>query len=98
VKRIKNRDKASKRKPKLVLSELKTPKSRRTLVLTPQILGKLRKLHAQQAETRIAAGELWQDLGMILASEVGTLMDPDNFSHTFSKLAQRAGLGALASA
>jgi integrase len=38
-------------------------------------------------------GELWQDHGLIFASEVGTPMDPDNFSHTFSKLAKRAGLG-----
>ncbi|MGW2310796.1 hypothetical protein [Actinomadura luteofluorescens] len=32
---------------------------------------------------------------MIIASEVGTAMDPDNFSHTFSKLAKRAVLGHL---
>lgn len=33
VKRIKDRDKASGRKTRLVVGELKTPKSRRTLVL-----------------------------------------------------------------
>ena len=29
----------------------------------------------------------------IFASEVGTPMDPDNFSHSFARLCQRAGLG-----
>ena len=93
VKRIKNRDKSSDRKTRLVISELKTPKSRRTLVLTPQIVAKLRALRARQAEAKIAAGGLWRDHGLVFASEVGTPMDPDNFSHTFSKLAKRAGLG-----
>ena len=47
----------------------------------------------QQAEAQIAAGLLWQDHGLIFASEVGTPMDPDNFSHSFTWLCRRAGLG-----
>ena len=31
----------------------------------------------------MAAGMLWQDHGLIFAREVGTPMDPDNFSHSF---------------
>ena len=41
----------------------------------------------------MAAGSLWQDHGLIFASEVGTPMDPDNFSHSFVRLCERAGLG-----
>ena len=41
----------------------------------------------------MAAGPLWQDHGLIFASEVGTPMDPDNFSHSFARLCERAGLG-----
>ena len=41
----------------------------------------------------MAAGALWQDDGLIFASEVGTPMDPDNFSHSFARLCERAGLG-----
>ena len=41
----------------------------------------------------MAAGALWRDHGLIFASEVGTPMDPDNFSHSFSRLCERAGLG-----
>ncbi|MBD2891362.1 Tyrosine recombinase XerC [Actinomadura sp. RB99] len=76
-----------------MVGELKTPKSRRTLVLTPQLVAKLRTLHTRRAKAKIAAGELWQDHGLVFASEIGTPMDPDNFSHIFSKLAKRAGLG-----
>ena len=46
----------------------------------------------------MAAGSLWQDHGLIFASEVGTPMDPDNFSHSFARLCERAGPGSLASA
>ena len=46
----------------------------------------------------MAAGALWRDHGLIFASEVGTPMDPDNFSHSFPRLCERAGLGHLASA
>jgi len=46
---------------RIVLSELKTAKPRRTLVLTPEIVCKLRTLHADQAKTRLAFGEAWQD-------------------------------------
>ncbi|WP_084551052.1 tyrosine-type recombinase/integrase [Actinomadura rifamycini] len=41
----------------------------------------------------MAAEELWKEHKQIFTTEVGTPMDPDNFSHTFSKLAQRAGPG-----
>jgi len=45
----------------------------------------------RQAEAQIAARILWQDHGLIFASEVKTPMDPDNFSHSFSRLCERAG-------
>jgi integrase len=93
VKRIKNRDKENGRQTRLVVSELKTAKSRRTLVLTPEIVARLRTHRSRQSEAKIAAGPLWRDHGLIFTSEVGTPMDPDNFSHTFSKLCQKAGLG-----
>jgi integrase len=93
VRRIKDRDKSSGRRTRLVIGGLKTPKSRRTLTLTPQLVAVFRQHRARQAETQIAAGTLWQDHGLIFASEVGTPMDPDNFSHSFSRLCERAGLG-----
>jgi integrase len=93
VRRIKNRDSTSERKTRLVVSELKTPKSRRTLILTPEILARLREHRARQLQVKIAAGELWQEHGLVFTSEVGTPIDPDNFSHAFSRLCESAGLG-----
>jgi hypothetical protein len=84
VKRIKERDTSSGRRTRLVVSELKTPKSRRTLALTSEMLARFRQHRARQAEVQMAAGTLWQDHGLIFASEVGTPMDPDNFSHSFT--------------
>jgi integrase len=73
--------------------QLKTPKSRRLLALTPELAARFQQRRARQAETQIAAGPLWQDHGLIFASEVGTPMDPDNFPHSFARLCERAGLG-----
>ncbi|PWU46262.1 site-specific integrase [Micromonospora globispora] len=94
VKRIKERDPArTDRRTCLVVSELKTRRSRRTLYLTPQLVELLRRHRARQAEERLAAGETWQDHGLVFPSEVGTPLDPDNFSHRLSALCKRAGLG-----
>jgi len=93
VKRVKDRDASSGRRTRLVVSELKTPKSRRTLTLTPELVSRFRQHRVRQAEVQMAAGPLWQDHGLIFASEVGTPMDPDNFSHSFARLCERAGLG-----
>src|SRR6266852_6512238 len=93
VKRIKDRNNASARKTQLVVSELKTPKSRRTLTLTPEIMDKLREHGARQAQLESLAGALWQDHGLVFTSDVGTPIDPDNFSHAFSRLCESAGLG-----
>ena len=56
-------------------------------------VARFRQHRARQAETQMAAGTLWQDHGLIFASEIGTPMDPDNFSHSFARLCERAGLG-----
>jgi integrase len=91
--RVKDRDASSGRRTRLVISELKTPKSRRTLTLTPELVARFRQHRVRQAEVQMAAGPLWQDHGLIFASEVGTPMDPDNFSHSFARLCEGAGLG-----
>jgi integrase len=93
VKRIKTRTASSPYRTQLSVAELKTPKSRRTLALTAELLAALRQHHARQAEARIAAGALWQDHGLIFTTEIGTPIDPESFAHTFSRLCKKAGLG-----
>ena len=92
VKRVQDRT-ASDRQTRLVVGELKTARSRRTLFLTPQLVDLLRRHRARLAEERIAVGEAWQDHGLIFPSELGTPLNPDNVSHVFSRICRRAGLG-----
>jgi len=93
VQRIKNREMQPGHRTQLIVGDLKTPRARRSLALTPQILAKLRQHHTRQAEHKMAAGLAWRDYGLIFASETGAPLDPENFSRTFAKLCNRAGLG-----
>lgn len=93
VKRVSDRSTGGERKTRVVLGELKTRRSRRILYLTPQILDSLRRHRTAQAQEQLQVGAAWQDHGLIFPSEVGTPLDPDNFSHTFSRMCIRAGLG-----
>ncbi len=92
VKRVQDRT-ASDRHTRLIIGELKTARSRRTLFLTPQLIDLLRQHRARLAEERIAIGEAWHDHGLIFPSQTGTPLDPDNISHVFSRISRRAGLG-----
>jgi integrase len=56
-------------------------------------VARFRQHRVQQAEAQMAAGPLLQNHGLIFASEVGTPIDPDNFSHSFARLCERAGFG-----
>ncbi|MCW2806000.1 MAG: site-specific integrase [Propionibacteriaceae bacterium] len=93
VKRVQIRDDGCAGRTRLVVGELKTARSRRTLFLTPQLVEVLLRHRARQAEERMAVGEAWQDYGLMFPSEVGTPLDPDNISHVFSRISVRAGLG-----
>jgi integrase len=93
VKRVQVRDGKGERKTRLVVGDLKTARSRRTLFLTPPLVTALRRHLARQAQERLAAGSAWQDRALLFPSEAGTPLDPDNFSHWFTRLCKQAGLG-----
>jgi integrase len=93
VKRVKVRGDSAGRRTRIVVGELKTRRSRRTLYLTPELMEVLRRHRARQAQEQLRIGSAWQDYGLIFPSEAGTPLDPDNFSHLFSRLCKRAGLG-----
>ncbi|MFJ2030524.1 tyrosine-type recombinase/integrase [Streptosporangium sp. NPDC087985] len=93
VKRLKNRTPDAERKTRLVISELKTRKSRRTLCLTPELVDALKRHRATHNTERPQAGEAWTEHGLIFPTAFGHPSDPDTFSHLFSRLAQKAGLG-----
>ncbi len=93
VKRVRDRAETTNLSTRLVIGELKTARSRRTLFLTPELVELLRRHRARLAEERMAIGPAWREHDLIFPSAVGTPMDPDNVSHWFSRICRRAGLG-----
>lgn len=65
---------------KLVTSEPKTDRSRRTVPIAPPLVAMLRTHRANQAAERLAAGDQWTDSDLVFASEFGTPADPRNTS------------------
>jgi integrase len=68
------------------IQELKTPASRRSLVLYPNVVTALRKRAAKQKEERLLAGELWEDSGLVFTTAVGGVLHPRNVRRTFDRL------------
>ncbi len=81
------------RRTHLVLRDLKTKRSRRTLHLTPALDGLLRAHRARQAREQLAVGPAWPDSDLVFTTKKGTPIDPDNFAHYFHRLCDRADLG-----
>jgi integrase len=63
------------------------------LFLTPPLVAALRRHLVLQAQERLSAGSAWQDHGLLFPGALGTPLDPDNFSHWFTRLCSQAGLG-----
>ena len=72
--------------------DVKTEKSRRTLQLPQSAVTALRSHKVAQAEERLKAGPLWQDHGLVFASNVGTPLDAHNVRRTFRQLIKDAGV------
>jgi integrase len=53
----------------------------------------LKKHKVTHNQERLQAGEGWTDHGLIFPTTLGNPSDPDTFSHLFSKLVKKAGLG-----
>ncbi len=77
----------------LLLGEPKTRKSRRTIQLAGRALGAL-KVHCKaQLEERMAHVGLWEDHGLVFATQAGTLINPSNLTkRSFKPLLEKAGL------
>jgi integrase len=78
----------------LVLTELKTAKSRRTLALPARVAEALRRHRAAQAAERLAAGPYWAGAGLVFTTPIGTAIDPNNFRRHLARVSSKAGLGA----
>lgn len=77
---------------KLILTEPKTPRSRRTLQLPAVAIEALRAHKLRQLEERLAAGPAWQDSGLVFTTAIGTPLDARNVVRHFHRLLAKAGL------
>jgi integrase len=78
----------------IVLADLKTDRSRRTMALPRDAGTVLRALKAQQAKDRLRLGATYTDSGLVFAAESGGPRWPQDVRKQFARLCERAGLGA----
>jgi integrase len=76
----------------LVLDDVKSARSRRTIALPEVTLQALRAHRRRQLEERLKAGEYWQDDGFVFASVIGTPIDPRNVVRQFHAMLTTAKL------
>ncbi len=78
---------------RLLLGEPKTRKSRRTIRLTGAAVETLRGHLARQIGEIERLGDLYEDAGLVFASEAGTLFNPTNLrKRSFARILERAKL------
>jgi len=78
----------------LVISEPKSARSRRTVPISPAVVGMLRKHKSGQAAERLRAANQWQDSGLVFTTELGKPVDPRNLLRTIEVAARAAGVEA----
>jgi integrase len=73
--------------------DTKTERSRRTLGLPAAAVQALRTWSDRQADERLAAGEHWQDTGLVFTSHLGAALDAANVRKMFKRVCTEAGTG-----
>ena len=76
----------------LVLAELKTKQSRRTLPLPPPLLVALRKHRQRQREARTHAGTVWRDCGLVFTTITGRPVSPRDHSVHWTAFLEHLGI------
>jgi integrase len=78
---------------RLLLGEPKTKRSRRTVRLTEAAVQALKEHLTRQIEQMERLGDLYEDQGLIFATQRGTLVNPTNLrKRSFGPLLEKAGL------
>jgi integrase len=70
----------------------KTHRSARPMPLSSLATRALEEQRVRQERERQAAGELWEDLGLVFASSIGTASEPRNINRRFEQVRDAAGL------
>jgi integrase len=76
----------------LVLGDVKTATSRRTLRMPAPVIEALKSLKRSQAAERLAAA-VWDERDLVFTTKIGTPVDPSNLRRTFARLTEKAKLG-----
>jgi integrase len=76
-----------------VRGETKTERSRRTLGLPRMAVEALRALREVQAEERRAAGDRWQETGLVFTTHLGSPLDAGTVRKMFKRICKAAGIG-----
>jgi len=71
----------------------KTSGSRRTLKMSPQLTFALQRHLTEQGRLRDGAGELWHDYDLVVATEIGTPVDPSNSRRALNQFCECADIG-----
>lgn len=77
---------------KLIITEPKTDRSRRSVPLSAPLVAILRTHRVEQDAERHAARDQWQENDLVFATELGTPVDPRNVLRTIQIAAQKAGI------
>lgn len=72
--------------------DTKTKKSRRSLALPGRAVYALERQQLRQKRQRESAGDRWQELGIVFASDLGTQLDAANVRRGFRRILKLAGL------
>jgi integrase len=73
--------------------DTKTERSRRTLGLPAVAVQALRAWQDSQAGERLAAGDDWQDTGLVFTTHHGAALDAANVRMMFKRVCTEAGIG-----
>jgi integrase len=73
--------------------ETKTERSRRTLGLPAAAVQALRAWADSHAGEQLAAGQGWQDTGLVFTSHLGAALDAGNVRKMFKRICAEAGIG-----
>ncbi len=71
----------------------KTNGSTRTLKMSVQLISALHQHSKYQQRQREIASELWQDYDLVVATEIGTPVDPSNTRRAMNEFCANAGIG-----
>lgn len=76
---------------RLVVSEPKTDRSRRTVPLSAAVVAMLRKHRTDQKAERLRAGNQWRHSGLVITTEFGGPVDPRNLLRVMQPAAGDGG-------